>query len=177
MYKLLQLIKINFHQNALLFLTVLELGCEATPLLRSICPTWWIVRNASISSVLQNYSNLIATLKRKWWVCCKGKWITHTNGIIWDIGLIWYSAHVNNFKAKDTSIQEATRGANLLITHYQSLCAEPKFDQFYELSTGLTDEPSSPRYRKRPRWLDGVEPHHYQSPKERYRHILKYWNW
>ena len=76
--------------------------------------------------------------------------------------------------AKDTSIQEATHGANLLVTHYQSLCAETKFDRFYdvlELSTGLTDEPSLPRYRKRPRRLDeGIVPH-YQSLNEKYRHI------
>ena len=54
-----------------------------------------------------------------------------------------------NLQAKDTFIQEATRGANLLITHYQSLRAEPKLDRFYdvlELSNGLTDEPSLPRY-------------------------------
>jgi hypothetical protein len=88
--------------------------------------------------------------------------------------------HLNNFlpifKLKIlATIQEATRGANLLITHYQSLRAEPKFERFYddvlELSTGLTDEPSLPRYRKRPRRLDeGVAPHRYLSPKERYRH-------
>ena len=36
----------------------------------------------------------------------------------------------------------------------------------------LTDEPTLPRYRKRPRRLDdGDAPHRYVSPKERYRHI------
>lgn len=78
-----------------------------------------------------------------------------------------------NLQAKDTSIQEATCGANFLITHYQSLRAESKFDRFYddvlELSAGLTDEPSLPRYRKLPKRLDeGVAP---QTPKERFRHI------
>ena len=81
-----------------------------------------------------------------------------------------------NIQAKDISIQEVTHGANLLVTHYQSLCTESKFDRFYddvvELSTRLTDEPSLSRYRKRPKRVDeGAAPHCYQSPKERYRHI------
>ena len=33
-----------------------------------------------------------------------------------------------NLQAKDTSIQEATCGAGLLVTHYQSLRTESKFD-------------------------------------------------
>ena len=66
--------------------------------------------------------------------------------------------------------------AELIITHYQSLHTESKFSRFYddvlELSSELTDEPSLPRYRKRPRWLDGGSfPHQYETPKERYRHI------
>ena len=140
------------------------------------------------SSVLQNYSNLIATLEE----VRKGsdEYAAKGNGLLtqmksFEILFGLKLAHLifsaseqfsTNLQAKDTSIQEATCGANLLVTHYQSLCAEPKFDRFYddvlELSTGLTDEPSLPRYRKRPRRLDeGVVPHHYQSPKERYRHI------
>ena len=85
--------------------------------------------------------------------------------------------HVNNFPPIfKLKILQATRGANVLVTHYQSLRAEPKLDRFYddvsELSTGLTDEPSLPRYQQMPRRLDeGVVPHRYQSPKERYRHI------
>lgn len=81
-----------------------------------------------------------------------------------------------NLQAKDTSIQEATLGADLLVTHYESLRSESKFDRFYddvlEQSSGLTDEPSLPRYRKMPKRLDdGDAPHRYKTPKERYRHI------
>ena len=190
MYELLQLIKFS-PKRLTLFNSIrseVALGGEATPLLKSICPTRWTVRNGSINSILQNYSNLIATLEE----VRKGndKYAAKGNGLLtqmesFEILFGLKLAHLifsaseqfsTNLQAKDTSIQEATRGANLLVTHYQSLRAEPKFDRFYkdvlELSTALTDEPSLPRYRKRLRRLDeGVVPHRYQSPKERYRHI------
>ena len=190
MYELLQLIKFSPKRLALFnsIRSEVALGGEATPLLRSICPTRWTVRNGPINSVLQNYSNLIATLEE----IRKGsdEYAAKGNGLLTlmeefetlfglKLAHLIFSASEQfstNLQAKDTSIQEATRGANLLITHFQSLRAGPKFDQFYddvlELSTELTDEPSLPRYRKRPRRLDeGIAPHRYQSPKERYRHI------
>ncbi len=59
------------------------------------------------------------------------------------------------------TIQEATRGANLLVSHYKSVHAESKFDAFYadvlEQCAGLTEEPCLPRYRRRPRRLDELE--------------------
>ena len=64
MYELLQLIKFS-PKHLTLFNRIrneVAFGGEASPLLRSICPTQWIVRNGSIKSVLQNYSNLIAAL-------------------------------------------------------------------------------------------------------------------
>ena len=65
MYELLQLIKISPKRLALFnsIRSEVALGGGATPLLKSICPTRWTVRNGSINSVLQNYSNLIATLE------------------------------------------------------------------------------------------------------------------
>ena len=64
----------------------------------------------------------------------------------------------------------------MLISHFKSLRDEVKFDAYYEnilqQSTNVTDEPVLPRYRKRPRRLDdGVQPHCYQTPKDRYRHL------
>ena len=145
------------------------------------CQEWF-------NCVLRNYSNLIATLVE----VRKGsdEYAAKGNGLLaqmesFEIFFGLKLAHLifsaseqisTNLQAKDTSIQEATRGANLLITHYQSLRTEPKFERFYddvlELSTGLTDEPLLPRYEKRPKRLDeGVAPYRYESPKERYRHI------
>ena len=189
-YELIQLIKFSPKRLAL-FNSIRDevaLGGETSPLLRSICPTRWTVRNGSINSVLQNYSNLITTLEE----VRKGsdEYAAKGNGLLmrmesFDIFFGLKLAHLIfsaseqfsvNIQAKDISIQEATHGANLLVTHYQSLRTESKFDRFYddvvELSTRLTDEPSLPRYRKRPKRVDeGAAPHCYQSPKERYRHI------
>lgn len=144
-YELLQLI--NFSPKHLsLFNSIrneVALGGEASPLLRSICPTRWTVRNGSINSVLRNYANLITVLEE----IRKGsdEYDAKGNGLLVQIesfetffGLklayLIFSASEQfstNLQAKDTSIQEATRGASLLVTHYQSLRTESKFDRFY----------------------------------------------
>ena len=86
-YELIQLIKFSPKRLAL-FNSIRDevaLGGETSPLLRSICPTRWTVRNGSINSVLQNYSNLITTLEevRKGSDEYAAKGIdTHANGII-----------------------------------------------------------------------------------------------
>ncbi len=76
----------------------------------------------------------------------------------------------SNLQAKDTTIQEATPGANLLVSHCKSVRAESKFDAFYadvlEQCVRLTEEPCLPRYHKRPRRLDdGEHPHNYKYLK------------
>ena len=81
-----------------------------------------------------------------------------------------------NPQAKDITIQEATRGAELLITHYKSLRTEATFDKFYgnvlNQSSLLTEEPTLPRYHRMPRRYDeGEQPYRYREPKERHRHI------
>ncbi len=59
----------------------------------------------------------------------------------------------SNLQAKDTTIQEATRCANLLVSHCKSVHAESKFDAFYadvlEQCVGLTEEHCLQRYRRR----------------------------
>lgn len=149
--------------------------------------TRWTAGNGSISSVLHNYTNLINTLeevaKGNDEYAAKGNGLL-TDGIFWDT--VWLKlAHLifsaseqfsTNLQAKDTLIHEATCGARLLVTHYQSLRAVAQFERFYadviEQSSGQTDEPTLPRYWKRPRRLDdGAVPHCYQSPKERYWHL------
>ena len=62
------------------------------------------------------------------------------------------------------------------VNYNKLLRDESKFCRFYddilEQSLGLTEEPTVPRYRRRPRRLDGGgQPHIYQTPKDRYRHI------
>ena len=83
---------------------------------------------------------------------------------------------LTNLQAKDTSIYNATNEAELLVTHYNSLRHDSQLNLFYDCvpqqSSGLTDEPSLPRYQKRPRRYDsGDDPHCYREPKDRYRHL------
>ena len=81
-----------------------------------------------------------------------------------------------NLQAKDTTVTEGSRGASLLIAHYTSLRTEAAFATFYQgvvdSSTGLTDEPALPRYRKAPKRFDeGAQQHRYSSAEDQYRHI------
>ena len=81
-----------------------------------------------------------------------------------------------NLQAKNTTVSDATNGAQLLVTHLKSQRTESSFECFYEsvlkASSELTDEPCLPRFRKRPKRFDnGSQPHQYQTPKGRYRHI------
>ena len=69
-----------------------------------------------------------------------------------------------NLQAQDITIQEATRGAELLASHLKSLRTEAQFNQFYEQvvaqSSGLTEEPKLPRNQKMPKRYDsGEHPH------------------
>ena len=78
----------------------------------------------------------------------------------------------SNLQAKDITVQEATRDAALLVSHFRTLRTEAMFDQiYYEIvleSEGLTDEPVPPRYRKLSRRLDrGQVSHQYVSLQDR----------
>ena len=80
-----------------------------------------------------------------------------------------------NLQAQNITIQEATRVAELLVFHLQSLSTEAQFNVFYDQvlvqSSSLTNERTLPRYKKLPRRLDeGHCPHRYFSPKHKYRH-------
>ena len=79
-----------------------------------------------------------------------------------------------NLQAKDTTVAEGIKGANLLKFHYTAMRTDESFATFYQAvlteSEGLTDEPVLPRYRRVPRRLDaGASPHRYTTPEDRYR--------
>ena len=81
-----------------------------------------------------------------------------------------------NLQAKDTMVAGGSREASLLIAQYTSLRTEAAFTTFYQgvvdSTTGLTDEPALPRYRKAPKKFDGgAQQHQYSSAEDRYRHI------
>ena len=79
-----------------------------------------------------------------------------------------------NLQSENIIIQEATRGADLLVSHLKTLRTDERFDHFYEQvvseSSLLTEEPILPRTRKLPKQYDqGETPHKYPTPKDRYR--------
>ena len=81
-----------------------------------------------------------------------------------------------NLQAQNITIQEATRGTDLLASHLKSLRSEEQFCSFYDQvikqSASLMENPKLPRNRKVPRrYGEGASPHTYQLPKDRYRHI------
>lgn len=182
MYELLQLIKFSPKRLTLFksFRSETALGGETTPALRSLCPL-------SGRSEMVLFYTTILTLSTHWRKLQKETMSMLQRemdcSLMESFETLWLKlAHLifsaseqfsTNLQAKDTLIHEATRGARLLVTHYQSLRTVAQFERFYadviEQSSGLTDEPTLPRYRKWPRRLDGgAVPHCYQSPKERY---------
>ena len=160
---------------------------ETTPAIRTLCPTRWTVRNSAINSILMNYENIICTLDEG-----NDEYAAKANGLLQQMesfeiffGLkLSYLIFSNSeqlstsMQAKNTTVSDATNGAHLLVTHLKSQRTESSFETFYEFvlktSSELTDEPCLPRYRKRPkRFDDGSQPHQYQTPKERYRHLFR----
>ena len=77
-----------------------------------------------------------------------------------------------NLQARDTIACEALRGACLLSSHYSSLRNEAAFTSFYanvlKLSSGPTNVPVLPRYRKVPKRLEGAQPHQFSPAEEMY---------
>ena len=130
-----------------------------SPALKSLCPTRWTVRNGSIDSVLKNYLNIMKTLEE---VKGTDEYAAKRDGLLekmesFDTFFGLKLAHLlfgaseqfsTNLQAKDITIQEATRGAELLITQYKSLRTEATFDKFYgnvlNQSSLLTEEPTLP---------------------------------
>lgn len=188
-FELVQLIKFSPKRSHLfesLRKDVVINGGESTPRLRTLCPTRWTVRHSSINAILLNYEILQATLAK----IREGhdEYAAKANGLharmeLFDtyFGLklshLFFSAaeqFSTNLQAKNISVQEATHGAELLVSHLRSLRTDAQFNRFYEqvlsLSSSLTEEPRLPRVRKLPKRFDqGEHPHKYASPKDKYR--------
>ena len=188
-FQLVQLIKfspkrLNLFESVRKEITLSDGESALSP--RTLCPTRWTVRHSAIDSILKNYQALMSSLQ----VIQQGhdEYAAKGKGLLSQmesfdtffslkLAYLIYSAAEQlstNLQAKDTTIAEGSRGALLLRSHYTSLWSETAFNTFYhdvlESSSGLTDEPVLPRYRRIPRRIDeGALPHHYMSPKDRYR--------
>ena len=176
-YELTQLIKMSPKRLTLLesFRREVTINSgELTPRLRMLCPTRWNGRHSSISNILKNYSTIQSTLDE----ISKGhdEYATKANGMAskmdnfdtffgLKLAYLIFSAAEQvsiNIQAKDITVQEAVRGARLLIT----------YGEVIRESINLTAEPTLPRQRKQPRRLDdGASSLRYETPKDRHRHL------
>ena len=160
---------------------------ESSPSLSTLCPTRWTVRHAAVNSILLNYEIPLQTLEEvekegDEYAAKAHGFRVQTDSFDTYFGLklghLIFSASEQlsiNLQAQNITIQEATCGAELLVSHLQSLRTEAQFNVFYDLvvvqSSSLTNEPNPPRNKKFPRRLDeGHCPHRYLSPKDKYRH-------
>ena len=152
------------------------------PTLRALCPTRCTVRHAAINSILLNYETLLKTLDSmsmlpRHMVCSYMKMESFETYFGLKLAHRIFSAAEQfsvNLQAKDLTVQEASRGAILLVSHFKTLLTESHFDAFYDhtlvLSSSVTEEPKLPRYRKMPKRLDeGGSPRRYSSPKDKYK--------
>ena len=189
-YELTQLIKMSPKRLTLFDSLRKEITIntgDISPNLRMLCPTRWTVRHGSLRSVLRNYNILQTALEeirqghdeyaaKAAWMVIKMDSFDTIFGL--KLAYLLFSACDQlsiNLQAKDMTVQEAVRGAKLLVTHLQSLRTDTKFNAFYDellhTSKDLTTEPSLPRRRKVPKRLDdGATAHVYLTPKDRHRH-------
>ena len=192
-FKLVQLIKFSPKRLSLFDRmrndVAINSGDLPTPRLRTLCPTRWTVRHASINSVLLNYKVLQETLdevqKGTDDYAAKARGMLsrmETFEIYFGLQLAYLIFATSeqlsiNMQAVKITVQEAVHGADLLVSRLKALRRESEFNSFYEKcvreSHNVTDEPQLPRYRKKPKRLDGGEsPHRFLTPKDRYRHAF-----
>ena len=155
--------------------------------LRMLCPSRWTVRHGSIDIIIRNYQVLQTALE----TIQEGRdeYAAKASGLFARMAnfdtffplklayLVFSSAEQLsiNLQAKDITVQEAVRGADLLTSHFKSLRNEDNFDRFYDGvcqdSRSLTEDPYLPRHKKIPRRYDeGGYAHEYDDPRSRYRH-------
>ena len=104
-------------------------GGENTPSLRTLCPTRWTVRHSAINSILLNYEVLLRTLEKvevghdeyaakEYGLHMRMETFDTYFGL--KLAYTVFSAAEQfsvNLQAKDITVQEAIRGAKLLVSH------------------------------------------------------------
>ena len=119
---------------------------ETTTSLRMLCPTRWTVRHASIDSIVQNYQVLQAALGE---ILLGHEYAAKANGLLTRMEkfdtffglklayLVFSSAEQLsvNLQAVDITVQEALKGAELLIAHLNRFGMMPVSTVFMMLFT------------------------------------------
>ena len=161
-----------------------------TPQLRRLCPTRWTMREASIDSVLKNYTALLQTLKevnagtddhaiRAGGLLESMEKFSTFFGLKLSHHLFAPSEELSRIlRSKDISAQDAFKAASLTKAHYQRERNDDGFDKFYSHVLNEAEKieqvkkPKLPRHRRVPRRIDdGAENHAFLTPKAHFKHI------
>ena len=156
--------------------------------LKPLCPTRWTVRTSAISAVLSNYTVLCTAL-------AKINAVTHDDygqkagGLLalMDKFCNYFGLQLSHLifsgteqlshtlQGKETTIQDASRAADVTLQYLQGLRSDVSFGKFYtkvvEDSKDLTSPPVLPRYRQPPRKLghEGASGHVFSTPESYFR--------
>ena len=183
-----QLIRYSPKHTSLFLSLQSQLSSGSTTCLKPLCPTRWTVRTAAISAVLTNYSVLCAALEeinietRDEYGMKAGGYLAQMENFSTYFGLklshlVFSGAEQLSLtlQGKDTTIQEASMAAELMIQHLQQQRSDTSFDLFYskvvEDSNELTSPPSLPRHRRPPRRVDDstATAHEFATPEDYFR--------
>ena len=183
-----QLIRYSPKRTSLFLSLQSQLSPGSTTSLKPLCPTRWTVRTAAISAVLTNYSVLCAALEEiniethDEYGMKAGGYLAQMENFSTYFGLklshlVFSGAEQLSLtlQGKDTTIQEASMAAELMIQHLQQQRSDTSFDLFYskvvEDSNELTSPPSLPRHRRPPRRVDDstATAHEFATPEDYFR--------
>ena len=145
-----QLIRYSPKRTSLFLSLQSQLSPGSTTSLKPLCPTRWTVRTAAISALLTNYSVLCAALEEiniethDEYGMKAGGYLAQMDNFSTYFGLklshlVFSGAEQLSLtlKGKDTTIQEASMAAELMIQHLQQQHSDTSFDLFYSKVVGL----------------------------------------
>ena len=184
------LLKFSPRRDAI-FCRLKEEMTPHVPGLRTLCPTRWTVRAASLESILQNYPTFFATWEETAEVAKQPDVKARINGVAAQMKEFFYCLmlaerllkHCDNLSKtiQATSIPavEAHHLSELCIEVFQRMRNDSDFDLFWQLALQTREqlhinEPVLPRQRKRTRLFGEMgteEPFSFNDPKLYYRSI------
>ena len=180
-FEICKLLKFSPRRDALKLKADISPG---VPGLRSLCPTRWTVRAASVESIRLNYESLQATWEEAVTVVRDTEVKARINGVAslmktfnFLFGLMLAERilkHTDNLsrtlQATSMSAIEAQSISQLCVSVLRSFRTDVNFDLFWDLvistqqSLGLSD-PVLPRQRKRPHAMKGQPKHFFQATR------------
>ncbi|XP_044869697.1 zinc finger MYM-type protein 1-like [Mauremys mutica] len=161
-----------------------EFQSEGEPSLRPLCPTRWTLRISSIKSLLQNYKAMMNCLDElsyssdEFGLKCSGfskqlqSFSTYfiLTVLVKAMGLV-EEANAQ-IQSPNVSLTSVMKKVGLLQEVLSGMRTDSSYNRFWETTVEKArnlylDEPTLPRKRKPPRWLDhGSLPHTFSDPKD-----------